>query len=124
MVTADDPSRLSAAEKEAQRLAGKASIYAMLNILVMLLVDAKILGSLQGKPPGTGAVQFYLLIGSASLKLFLTVQAFSLAREAERESKQAGDTAYRGNARGAKIATLVCGAVSLAVLVFAARQAF
>jgi PAT family beta-lactamase induction signal transducer AmpG len=96
----------------------------MLNILVMLLLDAKILGSLQGKAEGTGALQFYLLMGTASLKLLLTLKAFSLAAEAERQSERLGETAYKGNARGAKIATLVCGAVSLAVLVFAARQAF
>ena len=43
VVTVDDPTRLTAVELAVQALAGRASIFAMLNILTILVVDAKIL---------------------------------------------------------------------------------
>lgn len=123
-VTLDDPTRLSLGERAVQLIAGRASIYAMLNILVILLLDAKILGSLQDREPGTGQVQFYLLIGSAALKLFLASRTYRFAAEAAAESARTGDTVYVRNARGAKIATLVCGVVSAVVLYVAAQLVF
>jgi PAT family beta-lactamase induction signal transducer AmpG len=107
-----------------QAIAGRASIYAMLHVLVILLLDAKILGSLQGQAAGTGMTQFLLLIGSAALKLFLTVRTFGQARLAAVEAGRTGDSVYVGNARGAKIATAICWLVSAGILAFAARMAF
>lgn len=124
VVTVDDPTRLSEPERRVQVIAGRASVYAMLNILTLLLVDAKILGSLQGREPGTGQTQFYLLVVSAALKLFLSVRAFGEARAAAEAAVAIGEKAYRGNARGAKIATVVCGLVTAGVLVFAGRMVF
>ena len=123
LVTVDDPTRLSAVEQSVQKLAGRASIYAMLNILVILILDAKILGSLQGAPAGTGRTQFLLLLGSAALKGFLAWRTFGHAATAATVAGPAGERNYLGNARGAKIATLICGFVSLLVLAFAARHA-
>lgn len=124
VVTVDDPSRLSKTQRAVQLIAGRASIYAMLNVLVVLLIDAKILGSLQGREPGTGSTQFYLLLASAGLKLFLAQRTWRHAREAAAGNAGGDASAYVGNARGAKIATLVCAAASIAVLVFAGRLAF
>lgn len=123
LITVDDPTRLSTVEQTVQKLSGRASIYAMLHILVILIVDAKILGSLQGKAPGTGQLQFGLLLASAALKGFLVWRTFSCAAEAAAAAGPAGEKNYLGNARGAKIATGICTAVSILVLVFAARQA-
>ena len=39
-------------------------------------------------------------------------------------ARPAGEIHYRGNARGARIATLVCAAASVAILAFAAHLAF
>ncbi len=125
IVTVDDPTRLTPDEQRIQRIAGKASVYAMLNILTLLLIDAKILGTLEGRLPGAESQgPFYWLVGSAVLKAFLSVRAFSVAREAQADAAQVGEKAYAKNARGAKIATVLCGLVTVGVLVFGARQAF
>lgn len=123
-VTVDDPTRLTPGERAAQILSGRASIYAMLNILTILLIDAKILGSLQGRADGTGQMQFVLLLASAALKVFLSQRTFKFAAETMAESARTGDAVYVRNARGAKIATLICALATILVLVFAARLAF
>ena len=124
LVTIDDPSRLSAAERTVQVLAGRASVYAMLNVLMLLVVDSKILGALQGEQAGEGRIPFALLVGSALVKIFLSVRAFQVAAEAVAAATPIGEKAYRGNATGAKIVTLICGAVTLGVLAFAAHVVF
>ena len=98
--------------------------YAMLNILVLLLVDTSILGSLQGQAEGTGQTQFALLLGSTALKIFLTLLTFKHAGLASATAENSGWSPYLGNARGAKVATLICGLVSIAILVFGYKQAF
>jgi MFS transporter, PAT family, beta-lactamase induction signal transducer AmpG len=123
-ITDDDPSRLDALQQTLQRIAGRASIYAMLNILVILVVDSKILGSLQGKAEGTGQVQFGLLVASGALKLFLSLLAFKHARLAAAESPNDPKNVYVRNARGAKIATIACLAATAAILVFGFKQAY
>ncbi len=123
-ITPDDPSRLTTVERAAQLLCGRASMFAMLNILTLLIVDAYLLGSLQGKAVGTGMTQFLLLLGTAGIKGFFALRTFQLAGQAKDEAQRSGETAYLGNARGAKIATLVCAGLTLAVLAFAARMAF
>jgi PAT family beta-lactamase induction signal transducer AmpG len=124
MVTVDDPTRLSALETKVQALAGRASVYAMLNILTILILDAKILGSLQGKAPGAGKVQFALLLAVLVLKGFLALRTYRIAAEASLVAAPAGEANYVGNARGAKVATLICAAVTACILAFAARMAF
>jgi len=125
VITADDPTRLNPVQRAVQLIAGRASIYAMLNILVLLLIDTSILGSLQGKVEGTGQTQFFLLVASTVLKAFLTVAAFKQAGIATvQASADTGALVYVGNARGAKIATIICALISVAILVFAYQQAF
>jgi PAT family beta-lactamase induction signal transducer AmpG len=124
VVTVDDPTRLSAVERTVQEIAGRASIFAMLNILTILIVDAKILGSLQGLTRGAGQTQFVLLLGAGLVKLFFAYRTFTLAREAAAIAGPAAERNYLGNARGAKIATLICAAVTIAILAFAGRMAF
>jgi PAT family beta-lactamase induction signal transducer AmpG len=110
-------------EQKVQAIAGRASIYAMLNILVILIFDAKILGALQGKEAGAGKTQFVLLLVTAVFKLFLSVRAYSLANQATDESNRSGETVYARNARGARIATLICGVGTVIVLVVGAKLA-
>jgi PAT family beta-lactamase induction signal transducer AmpG len=123
-ITADDPTRLSPAEREAQRLAGRASMFAMLNILTLLVADSWILGTLQGMAQGQGMFQFTLLVGTTILKGLFTYKTFEIAARATADAREIGRTVYLGNARGAKIATIVCGLVTIAVLAFGARMAF
>lgn len=123
-ITLDDPTQISPLQRTVQLIAGRASIYAMLNILVILVIDAKILGSLQGKAEGTGQIQFGFLIASAALKIFLSQRTFKQARLAANEASAATETVYINNARGAKIATIVCAIVSAAILAFGYKQAF
>ncbi|MBK9992292.1 MAG: MFS transporter [Verrucomicrobia bacterium] len=124
VITPDDPSRLTDAEQTVQRSAGRASTYAMLNILMLLLADAKILGSLQGKPEGAGQIQFGFLLASAALKIYLTMLTLKHAKIAAAQAQPIGETSYLGNARGAKVATIICALVTVAVLTFGYRQAF
>jgi PAT family beta-lactamase induction signal transducer AmpG len=124
VVTIDDPARLTAAQRAVQLLAGRASIYAMLNILVILLLDTRILASLQDRAPGTGRIAFLLLLGSAGLKLFLASRTFAHARAAAAAAAPTGEDVYRRNAGGAKRATWLCGAVGLGVLAFGAALVF
>ncbi len=124
VTTVDDPSRLTATERAVQALAGRASVYAMLNILTVLIVDARILGSLQGQPAGTGQVQFAILLGVVAVKGFFAFRTFSLSREAQAVAGPATAQAYLGNAKGARVATGICAAATACVLVFAARVAF
>ena len=124
MVTVDDPTRLSAAEKAVQALSGRASIYAMLSILTILIVDAKILGSLQGQAAGSGKVQFALLLGVVASQGLLRVEDLQPGLRGGRGRRAAGEKNYLGNARGAKVATLICAAVTLCVLAFGFRMAF
>ncbi len=123
-VASDDPSRLSADERAVQHRAGRASIYAMLNILVLLIVDARILGSLQGRGPGAAWLPLGLLLASAGLKVFLTQRSLRCAREAAAAASRTSESPYLQNARGAKIATAICGVATLAVLAVGARLAF
>ncbi|MFT3869508.1 MAG: hypothetical protein QM715_13725 [Nibricoccus sp.] len=123
-ITADDPARLDPQQQNAQRIAGRASIYAMLSLLVIFVIDSKILGSLQGKAEGAGQVQFYFLIASAALKIFLTVLTFKHASLAYVQVPGEPNNPYRRNARGAKIATIACLAATVAILVFGYKQAF
>lgn len=116
VITPDDPTRLSAAEQVVQRTAGRASIYAMINILVILILDAKFLGWLQGKAAGHGQIEFGLLAACAVLKLFLSVRTFQFANQALAESAACPGNAYLANARGAKVATWICAAVTAVVL--------
>ena len=122
-ITVDDPTRLTAGQRAVQLIAGRASIHAMLNILTILVVDAKILGMLEGRASGRALLPLVLLVGSAAFKLFLTVRTYQIARQAAAEAARTGEDVYRKNARGAKIATLVCAVVSVTVLVAGAKLA-
>jgi MFS transporter, PAT family, beta-lactamase induction signal transducer AmpG len=124
VVTLDDPTRLAPLQRAIQLIAGRASIYAMLQILTILLLDAKILGSLQGQAPGAGRTQFYLLLGTAALKLFLAQRTLQQSRLATAEAAQGGETIYVRNAVGARVVTGICAVISIAILVFAGKVAF
>jgi len=141
VITPDDPTRLSAAELQVQRTAGRASVYAMINVLVILILDAKFLGWLQGVTPGAvvidftiplpfvhslhiylntgrsvGQIIFSLLSASAITKIFLSIRTFQSAQQAAVESAACPGNAYLANARGAKIATWICAVVTAVVL--------
>ena len=144
-ITPDDPTRISPAEHAVQKLAGRASMFAMLGILVILVLDARCLGWLQGATPGPVQVDFKLLwllplnfntglsVGQivlalvsllALLKLYLALKVFGYAKRVTAESATCPGNAYRGNARGAKIAVLLTAAATLGILAFAVKMAF
>lgn len=116
VITPDDPTRLSEPEQQVQRTAGRASVYAMINILVILILDAKFLGWLQGKAKGTGQLEFSLLVACAALKLFLSLRTYKFAKQAANDSAACPGNAYLANARGAKIATWICAGITAVIL--------
>ncbi|WP_438481938.1 hypothetical protein [Oleiharenicola lentus] len=118
-ITPDDPTRLDTGARRVQLIAGRASVYAMLNILAILLIDAKALGEMQSGKVTWMPMTF--LVANAALKLFLSVRAWQLASSAEREAALVQDDVYRRNARGAKIVTVICGAVTVLVLVLGVK---
>lgn len=133
IVTIDDPSRLSEAERNVQQIAGRASIYAMLNILTLLIVDAWALGQLRGlhgvsettffgvalSAPAMRMFAIAVLGLSLALKVQFTLKTFRFASQAALAAGPSGEKAYLGNARGARITTILCGLVSAAILVVA-----
>jgi PAT family beta-lactamase induction signal transducer AmpG len=126
VVTPDDPSVLTPEQRRVQILAGRASLFAMANILTILLLDRQFLGWLKEAEPGSGVrpLYFVVLLASAGLKVFLTLRAFSAAREAASEASRVGDTVYLQNAKGAKVATIIANTVTVVVLAVAAALAF
>jgi PAT family beta-lactamase induction signal transducer AmpG len=126
VVTVDDPTRLSEAQRAVQGLAGRTSMYAMLGILAILLIDAWSLGKLQPTPadPHPSSLFFVVLLANVALKGFLTQRTFQLAKLTHDEAAKIGDTVYVGNAKGAKVATLICAVVSVVVLAVGAKLAF
>ena len=133
IVTIDDPTRLTEAERQVQQVAGRASIYAMLNILMLLVVDAWALGKLRGLHGVTEVTVLWFTVSAAAMEMFalaivglslafkvqFSIKTFRYAAQAAGAAAAIGETAYRGNARGAKITTVLCGLVSVVVLVVA-----
>ena len=147
VITVDDPTRLSAGERSVQAIAGRASMFTVFNVLSILVLDAMILGWLHGVAHGSatgfipglflkvaawipgvaaapGEVFFTVLVGCALLKGYLTWRTISISREAFAEAAKHGEVNYRGNARGALVATAVCAILSAVVLYFGAKLAF
>lgn len=118
-VTTDDPSRLDEVARRVQVLAGRASVHAMLNILAILLIDAKALAALGS--PDHGWIPAGALAASAGLKLYFSVRAWQAAQAAEAAAAATRESVYLTNARGAKVVTALCGVVSGAILVLAAN---
>lgn len=146
-ITDDDATRLDSLQRTVQHNAGRASMFATLNILSILVVDAMLLGwintlnkgmelSFLGRMvvkianliPGVHAhpnqVIFTLMAACVLLKLYLAWKTFSIARLAYAQLPGETLNPYRRNARGAKIATLACLAATAAILVFGYKQAF
>jgi PAT family beta-lactamase induction signal transducer AmpG len=143
LVTVDDPTRLSIGERTLQLLAGRASIYAMLNILTILVIDMNLVGYLIDTATGnrenwgfftrlfthifgpSALMAFFgLLVVSAFLKICFSVRTFRIAGLATKEAAQHAEENYSANARGAKIATFMCAAATMAVLAFGVHMAF
>jgi PAT family beta-lactamase induction signal transducer AmpG len=122
VTTIDDPSLLTAEERDIQVRAGRASMYAMLNILVILILDARFLGSLREADAGSKMRLVYLglLTVDVAAKVALSVMTFRTANEVESTGSR---VVYAANARGAKVATLVCAAVSVAIVALGVRLA-
>lgn len=146
IITVDDPTRLRPEEIRIQAIAGRASMYGVLQILMILVVDAMILGWIHGVAHGSepgfimrgllavaglvpgvsissGQVCFAALAACALLKLWFAWRAVRIARFAIAEANAVGETNYRGNARGAIVATIVCVLFSVVVLAVGARLA-
>ncbi|HXX66067.1 MAG TPA: hypothetical protein VEK07_02740 [Polyangiaceae bacterium] len=126
VVTVDDPSVLSPEQRAVQVLAGRASMFAMLNILVILVLDSRFLGSLrEADVHSTMRVVFFVaLVASAVLKVVIGRLTLRKVAEVEAEAARVRETVYVGNARGAKWATLVCAAAGVAVVGLGAALTF
>jgi MFS transporter, PAT family, beta-lactamase induction signal transducer AmpG len=120
----DDPATLSDSMRRVQAIAGRASMFAMLHILILLVADSWLLGRLKTSGPGTGYWVYGVLFVAAALKFFATVRTWSLAGEAGTVARETGEDVYVRNARGARIAVLVASACSLGVLAFVGWRVF
>jgi len=124
VVTLDDPTRLSLRQRRLQRVAGRASIYALLQLLVILIVDTRILGQLRASTDTQNGLSLTLLAASALFKAWLSWRAWKWARAARRAPTGGSDVKpYQGNARGAMVATGLACAASIGMLVIGVRLA-
>ena len=124
VITIDDPTRLTPEQRNVQVLAGRASMFTMVNILIILVLDARFLGSLREADAGSRGVYFFLLVADALVKVFLSVRAFAVSKAAIDAGARISDTAYTGNAKGARVATVLCAVVSVVVLWVGAALTF
>jgi PAT family beta-lactamase induction signal transducer AmpG len=126
VITVDDPVVLTNEQRQVQGKAGRASIYAMLSILVILIADSHFLGSLREAEAHSQWRVIYLviLVGFAVCKGLLTMQTMGAVRETKALARRVGDTVYVRNAQGAMWAAWIAAAVSVAVLALAAALTF
>jgi MFS transporter, PAT family, beta-lactamase induction signal transducer AmpG len=125
-------------ERTVQGIAGKASIFAMLNILTILIVDAWALGALRGLDGSAETSFLGVAIATEKMRIFalailglsfafkmqFSLKTYSLSHHAHAVAAPSGEKAYAGNARGAWITTLICGVTSALVLFIAFQLAF
>jgi len=124
VVTVDDPSRLCLRQRRLQRIAGRASIYALLQWLVILIVDTHILGEMQASIEARNGLWLTMLAAVAAFKAWLSWRAWRWARAACRPRAGLAEVAaYQGNARGAMVATGLACAASIGLLLVGARLA-
>ena len=117
VVTDDDPSRLTLRQRRMQRMAGRASMHAMLQLLLILVVDTRMLGQMQASGGGAAVVPLAALGLCALLKSWLCWKTWRWARLARRVRGGIDVHAYRRNARGALAASGLAAIASVVVLV-------
>lgn len=120
IITVNDETRISPAERTLQVLAGKASMFAMLMLLVLLVVDTNLLGRFQGLAQGQGGWILGALGASLVVKLWLGARALAWVRTAKKEAQALTENTYAGNARGALITTVLCAFVGVGTIAFGA----
>lgn len=119
VITVDDPSRLSEEQQEVQRIAGRASLFATLAILTVLVLDAWLLGKMRlahVDASQTAVIYLVGIVGALVLKGFLTLRTFGAARLANERAQRIGGSVYAGNAKGARIAASLALAGGVIVL--------
>lgn len=117
VVTDDDPSRLTLRQRRLQRIAGRASMHAMLQLLLVLIVDTRMLGQMQASDGSGLAVPLAVLGLCALLKGWLCWKAWRWARLASRVVGGVELDPYRRNARSALAASGLATIASVVVLV-------
>ena len=118
----------------------------MLQILVILMLDTMVLGwihelhsgsnmgfiprfvlmiasPIPGASSHPGVLFWGILILFAVLKIGFAGKSFRLARQAVAAAARIGEINYRGNARGAQIATAICLVISAVVIALGAKLA-
>jgi MFS transporter, PAT family, beta-lactamase induction signal transducer AmpG len=127
VVTVDDPSRLSPEQREVQGLAGRASLFATLAVLAVLVIDAWCVGKLRVADEGHGGstfMYFGFLVANFCLKAYLIQRTFGIAKQAADVAKRIGDTIYVANGKGAKVAAVLAGAIGTIIFAVGAKLAF
>jgi hypothetical protein len=122
-VTVDDPGRLTEQQRAVQRTAGKASFFATMSILTVLVIDAWCVGKIQNASHEGSSTAVYLgvLLASLALKGYFTARVLGLAKLATEDGQRIGEGAYSANAKGARVANYLALAVSLIMLAVAVR---
>ena len=121
----DDETKLSETEKVVQRIAGRASIYAMLALLLILVIDVGVLGAMETSTGTLLFVLFGFLVASLLLKGVLVVRSMRTAGEAIVEcNKEQTPNPYRSNALGAYAASAIAVALAIGTVALGANRAF
>jgi PAT family beta-lactamase induction signal transducer AmpG len=121
----DDESLLDHDDKKVQKASQRATILALLAVVLFLYPDVLSLGWLSGASSGGWVVFFFAVMGITTvLKLVLSAKAIIAGRQAlALAGPLAGGKAYLSNAKGAVIGGGVMVAVSLALTGFLMNKA-
>jgi PAT family beta-lactamase induction signal transducer AmpG len=121
----DDETRVDDKDRVVQRALGRSSIFAMVALLYLLVLDVQLLGWLDGARHAVGiGVLLALLAVGVAIKLGLCWRAVRTARRALQDARQANaGLAYRSNGTGAMVAAGISAVFSLGLLAFTVQRA-
>src|SRR5690606_9104238 len=121
----DDESLLDQDDKKVQAASRRATIFALLAVVIFLYPDVLSLGWLSGVESGTGLAIFLAVFAVTTVgKLILSFKAIGAGRQALKDAGPlSGGKAYISNAKGAVIAGWVMVGVTLTLAGFRVNKA-
>ena len=120
----DDPSLLNQDDKVVQAAARRATIFALLSVVIFLYPDVLCLGWMSGVETGTALATFLVVFAiTTPLKIWLALKAIFAGRSALQQANPlAGGKPYLSNAKGGVIGGFIMLAVSAALTVFCVNK--
>lgn len=120
----DDERNLSEADKKVQKASQRATIFALLAVVLFLYPDVLSLGWLSGAESGEAVVFFIVLMAATTVgKFILSFKAIAAGRQALGVADSVKDgEAFRSNAKGAVIGGFIMAAISVGLIAFLVQR--